>query len=224
MAKILLAGLPADARGKLAGFVFSRNASGTYIRTKVSPVQPRTPAQLAVREAVTWCAQYWRDTMTPAMRLAWEAYAKTTPLADVFGKRLPRKGMAMFLRYNSFLRRCGLTPVTTAPPIGGECAMPFGPLTGTDADGVKLTSLVPTLTAGDLVSVAICAAPMSQARNFYSGPWQYKMNLTNITTYPATLVAGDLTVIGQRWFVRLRMFAKNAMVGPPWQGYVDILA
>jgi len=224
MAKILISGLPSDARGKIGGFVFSRNASGTYIRTKVSPVQPRTPAQLAVREAVTWCAQYWRDVMTPAMRLAWEMYAKTTPLPDVFGKRLPRKGLAMFLRYNSFLRRCGITPVTTAPPIGGECGMPFGPLTGTDAGGVKLTTLVPTLASGDLVAVSLCSAPMSQARNYYSGPWQYKFNLTSATVYPIEIVAASLTSIGQRWFVKLRMFAKNAMVGPEWHGSVDILA
>jgi len=224
MARILLGPMVADARGKEGGIVFSRNAAGHYIRAKVSPVQPRTPAQLTVREAVTYCSQVWRDVLTPTLRLAWDKYASSTPLTNCFSHNYTTSGLAMFLRYNTLLRRLSLALLTAAPSIGGQAGSPFGALTGTDAAGVKITSLNLTLTGSDLVTVSLCAAPMSQARNYYSGPWQHKTCLDPTTTYPFTIVASDLTTIGQRWFVRLRMFAKNGMVGPPWQGQVDILA
>jgi hypothetical protein len=204
--------------------VVSRNASGLYIRAKVSPVQPRSPDQIAVRAAVTYLSQYWRDTMTPTLRAAWDAYASTTPLPNNFGERKPRKGLAMFLRANTTRRRLGGALVTAAPPIGGEAAMQTIVLTATDADGVKITSSTPALVTEDIVSVCRCTAPTSCARNYFSGPFRYLLYLEPTTVYPLVLVTSDLTQIGQRWWFQLRRIGGNGMVGPTSIFHADVLA
>ena len=38
-----------DGRGKVNGHVISKNRAGSYIRTKVTPVNPRSTAQLTQR-------------------------------------------------------------------------------------------------------------------------------------------------------------------------------
>lgn len=38
-----------DGRGKLGGQVASKNRAGAYVRTKVTPVNPRTTQQQAIR-------------------------------------------------------------------------------------------------------------------------------------------------------------------------------
>lgn len=45
MAKIKFGMMMTDARGKLGGQVFSKNRSGSYVRTKVTPVNPQTTTQ-----------------------------------------------------------------------------------------------------------------------------------------------------------------------------------
>jgi hypothetical protein len=49
MAKIKFGMMMTDARGKLGGHVFSKNRSGAYVRTKVTPVNGQTTAQTGVR-------------------------------------------------------------------------------------------------------------------------------------------------------------------------------
>lgn len=223
MALILLSGFPADARGKLGGFVVSRNASGTYMRTKVSPVQPRSQHQLQIRAAVTYLSQYWRDTMTGPLRLAWDLYASVTPLGDVFGRRKPRKGLAMFLRANAMRRRNAVSIITAAPPLGGETDMQGITLTGTDPAGVVVTAISPVLAVGDCASLLMCKAPMSQARNYFSGPYDMVRFWKSTDVFPQTIVDPAQTSVGQRYFFQTRRYALDGRVGPTCDFFVDIL-
>ena len=103
MAKIKFGALAEDARGKIGGVVYSRNQFGGYIREKVSPVQPSTARQTIVRERVTSITKRWFDTLTDAQRLAWIAFAKVTPVPDVFGNPNLLTGINAYLRLNGAL-------------------------------------------------------------------------------------------------------------------------
>ena len=74
IARILFGNIVSEARGKLGGVVFSRNTSGAYARQKVSPVQPRTPAQLNQRSRLTAVSKVW-ETLTQNQREAWKAFS-----------------------------------------------------------------------------------------------------------------------------------------------------
>lgn len=224
MARILLGPTLSDARGQVGGVVYSRNKAGHYIRTNVSPIQPRTSRQIDIRARITQVAQYWKNTLTAALRDAWADYAAQTPLTDRFGARAHISGIAMFTRFNAMWLYAGKTIVTTAPTTPGEASMIALAYTGTTADGIKVTTPDPAIAASDFVFISKCSAPVSQAKNFYNGPWQYFKAIDSVTVYPYLIVAPALVAIGQRWFFRAKYFAASGKVGPTSTGYVDIIA
>jgi hypothetical protein len=69
-----------DGRGKINGFVASRNTYGSYFRTKVTPANPNTTAQALVRGQFTAVSQAWRG-LTSSQRLGW--FNLATQLATV---------------------------------------------------------------------------------------------------------------------------------------------
>jgi len=223
MARVVLGPMISDARGKVGGTVFSRNAAGHYTRAKVSPVQPRTNAQIKIRVGMCNMAQYWRDTMTAPLRAVWEQYAQATPLTDRFGAKAVISGLAMFLRCNAILKAVALTPITAGPTTPGEAAMQKATFTGTDVNGVIITAPDPVLTAGDFFIVLMSPAPMSQARNYYSGPFTLWGVQTSTDVFPKTIVEPPQTALGQRWFFQLRRIEKSGKVSPTTLFRVDIL-
>jgi hypothetical protein len=116
MAKVNFGEMVNDARGKIAGIVFSKNKSGAYTRTKVTPANPRTVAQQAVRANFANLSQQWSGTLTAAQRSAWTSYAVTFPRRDIFGNSLTLNGLNMFVALNAVLLQIG-QPVVLTPPI-----------------------------------------------------------------------------------------------------------
>jgi len=223
MAKITFAAPVAEARGKVGGIVYSRNTWGAYIRNKVSPVQPRTPAQNLIRAKMTQMAERWRDVLTSTQRLAWELYAElTTKMLKVLG-RTGLNGITAYTRYNVEWTRNGGTPVDVAPFTPGEAPMCNFTLTGTDADGVQITACAPTLAAGDIVFIYCNKPLLPQSRNFFNGPWALKARIESTSTFPLTVVPGSDVNLGQRWFLKLRYFDSKGRVGPYATKCVDIL-
>lgn len=224
MALVLLGPALSDARGKVGGVVFSRNAAGQYIRAKVSPVQPRSAFQQAIRATMTYCAQRWRNTLTAAQRAGWEAYARGTPLVDRFGHKQTRSGIAMYLRWNAEMRRQHDALMDTPPAIPGEATMVQFSLTGTTAAGVIVTACVPGFGPLDFYEFYGATAAASFARNFFNGPWAWRRSVCTAFPLPQTIIPAVECAIGQRWFIRCRPFDGTGRVGPQSTKSVDILA
>lgn len=224
MAKILYGPMIAEARGKLGGSVFSRNSYGGYIRAKTSPVQPRTPEQMSIRAAFTAISQAWRNTLSTTQRAAWDDYAKQTPMSDRFGNKILLTGATMFLRYNTAMVIVLASPLLVAPTLPGEAAMPNATLTGTVAAGVNISAFTPTLAEGDNVAVYSNKAPIPVSREFFNGPWTRRSFLNNVSAFPFLVVPITEVAIGQRWWVKTRLYDKFGKVGPAGIARVDILA
>ncbi len=62
--------------GCLGNIVVSRNRAGQYLRARVSPLNPQTPAQQNRRSALASIASAWRG-LTSTGRAAWDAYAQS---------------------------------------------------------------------------------------------------------------------------------------------------
>lgn len=113
--KIKFGALVVAGRGKIGGHVASRNRAGAYLRTKVTPVNPGTTWQAAVRNRLAGISTDWR-ALTAAQRVAWNAavadYAKT----DIFGDIRNPSGFNLHQKLNNNLVNCSEAQIT-APPL-----------------------------------------------------------------------------------------------------------
>lgn len=115
MAKIMFGAVATDARGKIAGVVYSKNASGAYIRQKVSPTQSLTARRGVVRARLGGLAQYFSGSLTAAEVAAWNSFAKNNPVTDVFGRTMTLSGIQTFCRLNASILNVGGTQIDTPP-------------------------------------------------------------------------------------------------------------
>jgi len=102
MAKIKFGMMMTDARGKLGGQVFSKNRSGSYVRTKVTPINPQKPAQTAVRATFGAIAQAWSG-LDQAQRDAWDGAVSNWQKTDIFGDVVNPTGKSLYQRLNTQL-------------------------------------------------------------------------------------------------------------------------
>lgn len=103
-----------DGRGKINGSVASKNKTGAYVRTKVTPLNPRTAAQVAVRFVFGMLSAMWR-TISQTQRDSWNSLAASVPYRDIFGDSRFINGNSFFVKANTNLNICGISPLTDAP-------------------------------------------------------------------------------------------------------------
>jgi len=117
-AKIQFGMMMTDASGKLGGQVFSKNRAGAYVRTKVTPVNPRTVYQQTARFALSSFSQAWSN-LTQNQRDAWNAAVTAFARHDVFGNLRNPSGKNLYVRLNVNLFNTGQAQITDPPvPIG----------------------------------------------------------------------------------------------------------
>lgn len=103
-----------DGRGKINGSVASKNRSGAYVRTKVTPVNRRTVAQQAVRSVFAGLSRSWSG-LTDTERDTWNGAVQNFSTTDVFGDIRHPSGFNLFQKLNLNLLNVGLAPLQTAP-------------------------------------------------------------------------------------------------------------
>ncbi len=132
-----------EASGKLGGHVAAKNRGGAYVRTKVTPSNPRTVNQLAARNRVTNNAQGWRG-LTQTQRTAWNNAVSNFKSTDIFGDIRNPSGINLYVKLNSNLSEAGQS-LLTVPPLPGAVTGP-ATLTLTAAAGTPALSLAFTVS------------------------------------------------------------------------------
>ena len=74
MARISFSPLIVEAGGKVKDTVFSRWKGRAYIRSRVTPANPNTSAQQAVRNSLARCVDLWQS-FESQVKAAWNTYA-----------------------------------------------------------------------------------------------------------------------------------------------------
>lgn len=117
-----------DARGSVAGVVFSKNATSHYMRARTIPVNPRTAhaklardpeenTQAIVRATMAFLTDEWSQTLTAANRTAWELYATNVVMNNKLGESIKLSGFNHFLRGNAIRVQNGQAIVAGGPVI-----------------------------------------------------------------------------------------------------------
>jgi hypothetical protein len=168
MAKVKFTAVVADMRNKLNGSVFARNKGGAYIRTKVTPLNPKTAAQVSARNLLTRFAQKFR-TLGAANIAAWNSVVSQWSTTDVFGDTINPSGSSLYTRLNINLAIAGAAELSTPPlPQGAAALSEISVVVDPSATAVNLTaspSTVPANHAFVLEATAGMSPGISNANN-----------------------------------------------------------
>ena len=124
-----------DGRGKINGHVASKNRSGAYARTKVTPVNPQTSFQQNARALLTLLSQSWR-ALGAARIAGWNTAVGGFARTDIFGDLRNPTGKNLYTRLNANLVSIGQAIIASAPSPAGAGAVTAGALIITNG-GVK---------------------------------------------------------------------------------------
>jgi hypothetical protein len=114
--KTLFGSIVVAGAGKIGGHVASQNRGGSYLRTKVSPINRRTSYQQNVRQVFTSISQAWRG-LTQAQRDAWNAAVTDWARTDMFGNLRNPSGANLFQRLNNNILQVGEALITSPPVV-----------------------------------------------------------------------------------------------------------
>ena len=167
MAKVAFSALVSDLRNKVGGNVFTKVRSGPMVRIKVSPTQPRSAAQTAVRSNFSSLAKSW-STITQAQRNGWIALAASLPQKDVFGNTYFMTGLQLYEQCNRNLNSIGVATISVAPATLAVGAP--GALTLVATAGVPTFTVdAATEPAAGEVPLIFATKPISPGRIFVGG-------------------------------------------------------
>jgi hypothetical protein len=204
--KIKWGALVVDGRNKIGGQVASKNRNGSYMRTKVTPVNRQSTAQTTVRSRLSTISKTWH-TITQAQRDAWASAVSAYKKTDIFGDIQNPSGFNLYQRLNNNIMTLGGTIVSNPPVVAALDSISGCVLTYTV--GTPALSLASTVVSGTDHGYKIYAtAPQSAGRSFVKSEFRLikvgtaalAATANILTEYNA--VFGSVGVIGQKIFVK----------------------
>jgi len=199
--------LVVDGRGKIGGHVMSKNRGGAYMRTKVTPVNPRTASQSLVRGRFGDLSTAWRG-LTQAQRDSWNGIVAQYSRTDIFGDLKNPSGLALYQRLNNNLAKIGVAAIASPLAPAAVPTVVAGVLTATT--GVQLLSLALSGAVPAGVKVVVRAtAPMSAGKNFVKSEFRQIGIFNAAQASPLVLTAmytskfGGVGAVGTKVFVSI---------------------
>lgn len=195
--------------GKIGGHVASRNRAGAYFRTKVTPVNPQSSAQLAVRNRLGTRSQAWRG-LTDTQRAAWNAAVAAFAKTDIFGDLKNPSGFNLYNALNNNLVTVGTAAITVPPQpaaVSTVSVTSISPAAGTGLIPMVLSGAVPAATAVKVFATA----PQSPGVSFVKSEYRLITTLPAATATPVALGAVYTTKFGS-WLSGQKIFFKIVFV------------
>lgn len=204
-----------DGRGKLGGHVYSKNRGGAYVRTKVTPVNPQSTAQLLVRGFFTLLSQGWRS-LTDTQRAAWNSAVENFQRTDIFGDIKKPSGINLYMRLNQNILNGGGTVISTPPAPGATpSVITFSAAPDSSPQTLSLV-FAPTPVPADTAYVVEATPSLSPGKSFIKNQYRVITVLPAADATPTNILAayqakfGDLTA---DQIVGLRVKAVDLLTG-----------
>jgi hypothetical protein len=153
--------------GKRGLYVSQGGRNGQISRALVIPTNPRTDAQLRVRNFLGSVASKW-STLTQEQRDTWTAEAKQHQSKARLGQSGPLTGFQLYAKINCSLLIVGDAEVPVPPVAPSFGLLPVTGLTITNTAGVITLKLTTTDSPADGTMLR-GAAPCPQGRNVSPG-------------------------------------------------------
>lgn len=213
--KMKFGAIVTDGRGKIGGHVASKNRSGAYLRTKVTPVNGQTSAQMTIRNRFTTFAQGWRG-LTEAQRDAWNSAVSDYARTNIFGDLHNPTGSALYQRLNNNLSIIGEAAIVLPPlpaAVGEVTAVSLAIAAGAATMSLVMGAAVPANTNVKVMATA----PLSAGKSFVKSEFRLIDILAPAAGTPVNLKVayvakfGSVGLAGQKVFVKL--VAVNSTTG-----------
>lgn len=207
--KVKFGSLIVAGSGKIGGHVASRNHHGAYMRTKVTPVNPQSTSQLAVRNRLATRSQAWRG-LTDAQRAAWNTAVALFARTDIFGDLKNPTGFNLYQRLNNNLVTVGAAAIALPPQpaaVAQVTVTSITPAAGTGLIPMVLSGAVP---AGTAVKVFATTA-QSPGVSFVKSEYRLITTLPAATATPVALGASYVPKFGN-WLAGQKLFFKIVFV------------
>lgn len=196
-----------DARNKIGGHVASKNRSGAYLRTKVTPVNRQTSFQSSVRSRLTNLSKSW-GALTEVQRASWNSAVDGFKKTDIFGDIQNPSGFNLYQRLNNNILALGGT-VITAPPAPAALDQ-INSMVVTYAVGTPALSLALGVVSGSVHGYKLFATPpISAGKSFVKSEFRLikvgtaapASTLNILSDYTAKF--GSVGAIGSKIFVKI---------------------
>jgi hypothetical protein len=202
--------------GSYQGMTASRNRFGQYMRTRASPVQPRSVAQLNQRARLTTNAAAWRG-ITDAQRAGWLSLGLSISRTDSLGQTYTLNGFAAYCSVNNNLLDGGDAAVSDAPAIVTPPDLATVTVTLTNAAFSVAYTATP-LGAG--VKLFCWVSPQRSAGVAFNGDYRLLTVTAAAAASPTVLLAlytakFGVPVTGKRIFMSFET-SKNGFKGSPF--------
>lgn len=228
--------LATDLSGSLDGVVASRNASGAYLRSRSTPVNPNSSSQQLVRSIFASLTQAWQLSLSDAQRAGWRAYAEALTTTDAIGNSLTLQAANWYVACNVGRLQFGVGRVDDAPTT---LALAEAPAIDWASSFFTIGGGNVALVAGNIDWGAVDDAFMTvglgnvqaPTRNFYKSPFSFDgalegdsaTPLTNPLLYTPSSLPGGLA-IGNKLPVRVRLYLPDGRISIAESGLVEIAA
>jgi hypothetical protein len=232
--------------GSLGGQTASRNRGGQYLRMRSVPTNPNTMYQQTVRNVMATLVQLWNDTLTPAQRSAWNAYAAAVPVTDSLGESINLTGQNWYIGNNTARVNAGLARVDDAPTIFNQGNPVTGLETtnnsipnviGLDGSTTDIVVLVEGGASDDGDVIVQFGEPVNPSRTFFKGPyrglWLSDAPFTTAIAAAAanTLIGASIASItsitppvdGQYRAIRLRIAYDDGRLSAPYELLTNVV-
>ncbi len=210
-----------QASGSIAGITYSHNRGGMYTRARVTPTDPSTERQQAMRTAMATLAAYWGNTLTPAQRAGWNLYGANVPWLNPLGQTIFLTGQQHFNRVNTVRLQILVAIIDDAPVI-----FDLGTFTAPTLD---VAHTVPNVEIGfnnaDAWANAVGGYMVTYAgkgqglgRGFYRGPWRQGGAVVGDPVppvSPATLTVNNVWPLGSQVWVQIRVLQIDGRMSLP---------
>ena len=213
--------------GSVGGVTYFYNRYATIIlRSRVSPVDPNTPAQQTVRTRFSASMAAWQ-ALTQVQRDAWEIYASGTPWVNSLSDDVRLPGMNMYLSVRlAALKINPLIPLgdfdlpPCTPGLFPQETVSLSPCTsGVLNAGFKLGIVNNHPTATVVLGVHMSSA-QNLSVNFWDGPYDDRSYFATPPIAPTFGISTDRIglIPDKRYFLRYRLLnaSDNNIVSSPW--------
>jgi hypothetical protein len=200
-----------EMRGKEGGIIYSRNAFGSYIKTKVSPINPNSQNQQTQRGLMGNLAHAW-STLSAANKASWENLATQVTRTNRFGDQASYTGFSLFMRLNRNLSAVGVAMISTAPVVPTLPILTVGTFTATKTGSVLTLVFSPTTPGATMWVVVYLTNNIIGGRKFVKNYMRLVFKSLNPTTSPLNLYSSWNTYFGVLPVSGSSIFAKAKII------------